>query len=160
MGLMYLRRESLFQPLQGRESQGKRWNGSLLCLWMTNPKNSLTVSSQGYHSKPVQDPSQCHSAMVARFIFGSGCHFGGPWSLLPLPVSILGFFQAGPSRFLGRELISKADEASHSYCPVAVCIFQPFTIPAPSKRLIRSSELHLKAHKLNFELNKKTPPLL
>lgn len=89
---MYLRRESLFQPLQGRETPGKRCNGSLLCLWMTNPRNSLTVSSQGYHSKPAREPSPCHTTMVAGQPAPQGEVYFWIWvslsrAMIPAPVA-------------------------------------------------------------------------
>lgn len=34
------------------------------CGWLT--PGALSLSSQGYHSKPAQEPSQCHTTLVAE----------------------------------------------------------------------------------------------
>lgn len=140
------------------KKEGKRRNGSLFCLGMSNPRHPLTFISRVSFKASLGSLPVPHQAGATRpGLFWELClAFQGhdPCSLS------LSASQAspspGPSQSLGWQLISKADKASHSYCPVAVCIFEPFPSPAP----IGSSELQLKAQKLNFELNKRhpTPP--
>lgn len=79
-------------PYKAKKPRGKRWNGSLLWLWMTNPRNTLTVSSQGYNSKPVCEPSQCHTTMVAGQPASQGEVYFWVWvsfsrAVIPAPIA-------------------------------------------------------------------------
>lgn len=63
-------------------------------LWLCHLKG---IIQNQYGNPPSATPRWWLGSLhrKERFIFGSGSHFRGPWSLLPLPVSIPGFFQPG-----------------------------------------------------------------